>query len=84
MTRKKKKAMTVKDYFETHSTYTADDEERLLKIYQYLTVRYDGYLRVAKHRDGRYFVVDYNGDLGLDEPNEDIEKIVARWYTMAN
>jgi hypothetical protein len=76
--------MTVKEYFEKNSTYTEEQVLTRLQYYDYITIVYDNYLLVAKHRDGRYFVVDYNGDLGIDDTNADIDKIVHDWYQKAN
>ena len=76
--------MTVKEYFEKNSPYTEEQVRTRLQYYDYITIVYDNYLLVAKHRDGRYFVVDYNGDLGIDDTNADIDKIVHDWYQKAN
>lgn len=76
--------MTVKEYYETKSHYSDNDEIRLFQHYDYISVDYDEYLRVAKHRDGRYFVVDFNGDIGVDETDSDLHSIVKEWYSKAN
>jgi len=76
--------MTVKEYFEKNSPYTEEQVRTRLQYYDYITIVYDNYLLVAKHRDGRYFVVDYNGDLGIDDTNADIDTIVHDWYQKAN
>jgi thymidylate kinase len=76
--------MTVKEYFEKNSPYTEEQERTRLQHYEYVSIEYDSYLRVAKHGDGRYFVVDYNGDLGIDDTEKDIEQIVHDWYQRAN
>jgi thymidylate kinase len=76
--------MTVQEFYEQRTPYSQDKEQELLQYYDYLSVEYDNYLRVAKHRDGRYFVVDYNGDIGVDDTDQDLHKIVAEWYSKAH
>ncbi|MFC1852039.1 hypothetical protein ACFL27_17740 [candidate division CSSED10-310 bacterium] len=76
--------MTVKEYFEKNTPHSLQKEKDILKYMNYIAINYDDYLLVAKHRDGRYFVVDYNGDLGIDDTNRDLIEIVEDWYTKAN
>ena len=55
-------------------------EERLKELVQ-LTGKNNLVLDLScRKKDGRYFVVDYQGDMGVDEADSDLERVVADWY----
>lgn len=73
---------TVKELYES----VADlDDNRMLEIFSMvsLDIGIEG-LEVCRHRDGRYFLVDAHGDVGLDEADEDADCLIAEWEACFN